>query len=115
VALYSTAQTAIDIVLTSYNRLQLTKTVIDAIIERTHYPYNLHVVDNASTDGSEEYLLDLHEKGVIKRLLLNDYNTGMVLPKAQSLSLCSSPIFIITDCDVVPPDIYEEAGKCWLE
>lgn len=111
-ALYSASQKAIDIVLTSYNRLKLTKATIAAIQERTDHPFNLHVIDNASTDGSINYLMQLYSNGSIQRLVLNDYNTGMVMPKAQAVSLCSSPIFIITDCDVLPPE--RKGGKCWL-
>lgn len=112
---HSSEQVAVDIVVTTYNRLALTKETLESIMARTKYPHNLHVIDNASTDGTTEYLLELRKEGKIQRLVLNDYNTGMVMPKAQSVSLCSSPIFVITDCDVIPPAINEQTGRCWLE
>jgi len=44
------------ILLATYNRLELLRTVVDAIAHGTHTPHELIVIDGGSTDGTIEYL-----------------------------------------------------------
>ncbi|GIV03710.1 MAG: hypothetical protein KatS3mg015_2540 [Fimbriimonadales bacterium] len=46
-------------VFVTYNRLELTKIAISSYLETVTLPYSLCVVDNASTDGTRNWLLDL--------------------------------------------------------
>ena len=43
-------------VVLTYNRRQLLGEAIDAVLGQTHAPARVHVVDNASTDGTDEML-----------------------------------------------------------
>src|ERR1700722_1011311 len=52
-------ETASVIILT-YNRLELTKKMLDSFFQTTDSPYHLIIVDNNSTDGSKEYLEQLN-------------------------------------------------------
>ena len=56
-------------VVISYNRLELTKQAIESYLETVSVPYTLMVVDNASTDGTQEWLLNAPGFNVI---LLNE-------------------------------------------
>ncbi|BBP92735.1 hypothetical protein BsIDN1_63530 [Bacillus safensis] len=50
------------IVMLTYNELQLTKTCIESIKQHTNSgQYELIVVDNASTDGTKEYVRELDD------------------------------------------------------
>lgn len=42
----------------THNRLELTKTAIESYLETVSVPYNYVVVDNASTDGTADWILE---------------------------------------------------------
>jgi glycosyltransferase involved in cell wall biosynthesis len=43
----------------THNRLDLTKQAVASYLETVHGPWSLEIVDNASTDGTQEWLLEL--------------------------------------------------------
>ena len=49
----------VTILITSYNRRTLLEKCINYINTRTFYPYRIVVIDNASTDGSQELLKEM--------------------------------------------------------
>ena len=61
-------------VLITYNRLSYTKRTLRAFWDTISYPYYLVVVDNASTDGTVDYLQKLKKRGKIDKLILNPDN-----------------------------------------
>ena len=79
----------VNIGMITYNRLDFTRQSIEAMVLHTNFPYVLTVVDNASTDGSREYLLEQKRKGVIKNLVLLDENIGVA--KASNLAWALEP------------------------
>ncbi len=46
----------IGIILTTMNQLELTKNAIKSLIQNTDYPYELVIVDNNSTDGTQDWV-----------------------------------------------------------
>lgn len=54
-------------VIVSYNRLELTKQAINSYLETVTLPHSLIVVDNASSDGTVEWLLDEFPFGLWER------------------------------------------------
>lgn len=68
----------VSIIVLTYNNLELNKKCIQSILDKTAYPlYELIVVDNASTDGTREYLEELQKQKVPKvKVILNDENKG---------------------------------------
>lgn len=62
------------VVLLTYNRLEYTKRTLRAFRATINTPYYLVVVDNASTDGTVEYLRSQKERGRIDKLILNPEN-----------------------------------------
>lgn len=64
----------IGIAVITHNRLDYTKQCIESLIETTDVPHRILVADNASTDGTREYLQGLAEQGVIHGALLLDDN-----------------------------------------
>lgn len=66
------------IVVVSYNRLDYLKTTLNSLLITTHKDaYELIVVDNASTDGSVEYLRQLACENRINKLILRSRNHGI--------------------------------------
>lgn len=74
----------VNICMVTYNRLEFTQEALHSIMVYTRFPYVITVVDNASTDGTREFLNMLKEKGVIKNLILLDENVGVA--KASNLA-----------------------------
>lgn len=62
------------ICLITYNRLGYTKRTLRSLFNTIELPYFLIVVDNASSDGTPEYLKSLKKRGRIDGLILNSKN-----------------------------------------
>jgi glycosyltransferase involved in cell wall biosynthesis len=92
----------IDLVMTTYNRIDFTKKSIQYIKERTTTPYRLIVVDNNSNDGSQEILYKLKQDGTIHHLILLEENYGIHMAKNYGLALVRSERYYIdTDNDLL--------------
>ena len=94
----------IDILMVSYQRLEFTKRSIQAIEKRTKTPYRLIVIDNGSTDGSLQWLLNAFTKGIVHQVIPLKENFGIHWAWNMGLSVVKSePYFITTDNDIIPP------------
>jgi GT2 family glycosyltransferase len=83
------------IVIPSYNQLQLLRNCINSIIEHTEVPYEIIVVDNASTDGTSAYLRKLG--GLVRfrtmdtnRGFAGAINMGMMMAKGRKILLLNN-------------------------
>lgn len=92
-----------DIVIITHNRLDMTRPCIETISRNTKN-FQLILVDNASTDGTVEYLSGV--PGL--RLIRSDKNLGV--PKARNIGLraSSAPYVVVMDNDI-------EVKAGWLE
>ena len=80
----------INISITTYNRLELTIRAIRSIVEHTKsWDYVISVFDNASSDGTQEYLKRLKDECIIKNLFLSKENVGIA--KASNYNWLSEP------------------------
>lgn len=104
-------QKAIDIILLTWNRLKLLKRTLQSIKERTQHPYRLIVIDNNSSDGTQDFLRKEIETGFIKVLILNDKNIGQTRAFNKGFAQVESETFIVTQNDLEAPDL----KPCWLE
>ena len=59
------------IVIVAHNELKYTKFCIESVLRCTQYPYKLVLVDNGSSDGTEEYFRSIDGAVVIR----NETNT----------------------------------------
>lgn len=62
------------IVLITYNRLAYTKKTLRSLWDTLELPYYIVVVDNASTDGTQEYIRSLVQRGRINAFIENPEN-----------------------------------------
>ncbi len=92
------------IIMLSYNTLAYTRLAITSVLDYTEPgTYELIVIDNASTDGSREYLQDLAEPGV--RVVLNERNAGFPGGCNQGMQLAApaSDLLLLNSDVVVTP------------
>jgi len=101
----------IDIVLVTFQRLNFLKYTIAKIYERTKYPYRLIVVDNGSTDGTQEWIKNAKVNGFIQEHVFLPDNKGLAYGLTEGFKRVKSDFFITTQDDIVPPDL----NPCWLE
>lgn len=62
------------IVLVTFNRLKYTRRTLKTLLDTIELPYYLVAVDNASTDGTQDYLVRLLKRGRIDRAIFNTEN-----------------------------------------
>jgi len=89
-----------------HNRLDCTKKCLDSVI-RNSTDYEIIVADNASTDGTWEYLGGTKWPCPMKTVR-NAENVGFIRPQNSNLKLASGQYFVVLNNDVEVP-----AG--WLE
>ncbi len=100
----SWANKLISIVILTYNQLEYTKLTIDSIRRNTKLPYELIVVDNASSDGTVEYLKsqkDIHA-------IFNEENLGFPAGCNEGIEASTGDYILLLNNDVIVP-------KEWLE
>lgn len=75
----------ISIMMVTYNRLELTKQTVANIYETINFPFEFVIIDNASTDGTIEYLNELNIKYDNIHLKFNKTNKGIGYGRSQAL------------------------------
>ena len=86
------------IILVTHNQLNFTHRCLESLRFRTDEPYELIVVDNASTDGSVDYL---RAQPDIK-LITNDKNRGFPAAVNQGLKESSGRQVLLLNNDTIP-------------
>jgi GT2 family glycosyltransferase len=92
------------IVIVTYDNLVFTRLCIESLIAHTETDYELIVVDNASSDGTREYLREVAEHHSQVQVVLNDGNLGFPHACNQGLALASGAnLVLLNDDTIVPP------------
>ena len=108
------------------NRLHLTIPCLDILEHKAGYPYKHIIVDNGSTDGTQEWLQEWQKRGKNRIVLLNKENKGRLAAYLQALKVglqepvdfqieVANDIYIETD-NILKSlvDFYEKAGDNYL-
>lgn len=92
------------IVILTYNKLDYTKQCIESIRNFTHSDYEIIIVDNASTDGTVEWL----EQQKDIRVVLNKKNLGFPKGCNQGIEIATGDNILLLNNDVI-------VTENWLE
>ncbi len=90
-----------DIIIPIFNRLELTKGCLKSIIEKTHTPYRLFLIDNGSDLKTKNFLESLKSSNENITLIRNQYNLGWVKAVNQGIRLSTSPYVCIMNNDTI--------------
>jgi len=90
----------VNITIVTYNRVECTRLCIDSVVQLAGHPHRIVVVDNASTDGTREYLREQLAQGRIHRLALLDENMGVAPAFNLGRELCPAACTMKVDNDV---------------
>lgn len=86
------------IVVVTHNELNYTRLCLDGVLRMTDEPFELIVVDNASTDGTQEYVRSLSNA----RLIRNEANLGFPAAANQGIAAATGRQILLLNNDVVP-------------
>lgn len=100
-----------DIVIFTCDRLGFLKQTVAHIVRRTRSPFRLHVIDDASGGKTVAWLGKQRRKGIIKGVLRRKKRAGISASLRTVLSVTQSDPVIITDDDVLCPNVEPD----WLE
>jgi glycosyltransferase involved in cell wall biosynthesis/GT2 family glycosyltransferase len=90
------------IVVVTYNNLELNRECLRSLYARTEWPrFEVFVVDNASTDGTPEFLQEAEQAYPDLTVLLNSQNAGFPAANNQALKRCTGDYLVLLNNDTV--------------
>jgi GT2 family glycosyltransferase len=85
----------ISIITAVHNQLAINKIFLDYLKKYTHYPYELIIIDNNSTDGTREFF---KENGAI--VIENDANYSYPYTQNQGIKIAKYDVFAFLNNDI---------------
>ena len=91
-----------DIIVLTWNRKDLIEGFIESFLRNTDTPSRLIVIDNASSDGTSEYLLSLKDTEKCSfKIILNNENKGFVGGMNQGIVVSDAPYVCLANNDLL--------------
>ncbi|GGC87406.1 hypothetical protein GCM10011396_38310 [Undibacterium terreum] len=101
-ALKNSTAALVSVVVVTYNNLDLTKLCLASIDQHTtDVRYEIIIVDNASSDGTPEYLREFGKNRPDVKLILNEDNLGFSKANNQGLALSAGEYLVVLNNDTV--------------
>jgi GT2 family glycosyltransferase/glycosyltransferase involved in cell wall biosynthesis len=99
----------VSISIVAYNNLEMTRQCLESVSARTAWPnFEVFVVDNASTDGTPEFLRELEKRDPRVSVILNGANRGFAAANNQALAKASGTYIVLLNNDTI-------VSRGWLE
>ena len=106
----------ISILIPVYNVKRFLPKCIDSLVNQTYGNLEIIFVDDASTDGSREYLEENINRLKNARLILHERNKNLFLTRISAMRECTGDFIICLDSDdYVDYDYYEVLVKRMIE
>lgn len=90
----------VSIAIVTYNNLDWNRTCLESLFGRTEWPnFEALVVDNASVDGTQDFLRDAEGRWPSLRVILNERNEGFARANNRALAAASGEILVLLNND----------------
>jgi GT2 family glycosyltransferase len=95
----------VSVIVVTYNNLVFTRMCLGTLLGNTDWPnFEVIVIDNASTDGTAEYLRDVARRNAGVRVVINEHNRGFAAANNQGLAMATGDVLVLLNNDtMVPP------------
>jgi len=94
----------VSIVIVTYNNLELNRLCLESLFARMEWPnVEVIVVDNASSDGTADFLRDVTPASENLHVLFNDRNLGFAAANNLALAAASGDYLVLLNNDTVSP------------
>jgi GT2 family glycosyltransferase len=91
-----------DVVVLTWNQLEIIKTFIDSFLENTTVPVRLIIIDNGSSDGTNKFLASLKDTDLCEfKIIANEENKGFVGGMNQGIEASSAPFVCLANNDLI--------------
>lgn len=92
----------ISIIVLCYNQLNYTKQCVESVLHTTAYPnYELILVDNASSDGTADYLQSVKQRSGQIKVVLNQTNRGFAGGNNDGIAVADGEYLVLLNNDTV--------------
>jgi len=100
-----TFRPTVSIIILTYNNLPMTRQCLESIETQTDQPeYELILVDNASNDGTQNYLQEFAATRPNVRLILNETNQGFAFGNNQGVLASHGEYVVLLNNDTIVTD-----------
>jgi glycosyltransferase involved in cell wall biosynthesis len=99
----------VDVIVLTYNRADYLAEMVDALEQRTHWPYRLTAVDNASGPETRQWLR--RNRARFHRIIWNRVNEHLAAHQ-RGIEATTSELFVLSDADLLPHP--PTTDGCWL-
>ncbi len=90
----------VSVIVVTYNNIELTRACLASLDAHSHYGnIEIIVVDNASSDGSPEFLAGWVKQAGNRKLILNTDNRGFAAANNQGLAIASGEYLVLLNND----------------
>ncbi len=90
----------VSVIVVTYNNLELTQACLASLDAHSHYDnIEIIVVDNASRDGSPDFLADWVKQAGSRKLVLNADNKGFAAANNQGLAMAGGDFLVLLNND----------------
>lgn len=101
---HPTAQPIVSIIILAHNQIEDTKKCLASIESGTPQSHELILVDNASTDGTREFLREYERSHSHVRVIANDTNRGFAAGNNQGLAVARGGHLLLLNNDTIVTD-----------
>ena len=104
------------ILIPTFNRVNYLKDAVLSVINQRHVDFEVVVIDNASTDGTDVMMRQFESNALVK-YYRNDTNIGMIQNWSKALYTYSSGewVIILSDDDLIIDDEYLHKAQSLIE
>jgi len=96
------AEAAVSLVVVTHDNLLFNRLCLESVLLDPSAPeYEIVVVDNGSTDGTPEYLVELARRHTSVRVIRNSENRGFAAATNQGLALARGGVLVLLNNDTV--------------